>query len=788
VIVAGKVCALRLRGHLPAAEHWIPVARSLLEKLVASGEAVGQKAWSKPRPDVYIEVGQVTDTTAYLLIKATSSPGYMESGYLDYRTWQAGLPEFYLPAVIGFNTPVGALPQKTHPNASPLRPVRAGDLSRALGVGYKQRTLTLPGGAPLTGKYCDPGKITVDKTMHQWVAPCLYTGLLRLYVQALYGSLARDFGPALDTWGYKLAIAPNGQARRTDAGQFARPDDIPLWWHADAEGLSSGLYRAPRGEGDTGAPHYWLIQVQWDGLFAIEMRPVAPIVTLDDYWTDPRLEAHYLAGLRPRGERVRIGDTAHDILGPSRPIAYGFHFNSDGSRAVMIGVEPVDIAGTRRQAGPPIPARSVGMRARRFELTLTGGGAGEGRQPAPPVVAVTVAEAGTWMPWVDQVVWVPEYWRGIMLMGALQPYNDPMNPDYTGWDVQHAGSADIYAWFDAADVLQTVNVTNVVIDITDAEVLVGEDDYLAVFNFSTETLGDGTEHLIRDETQSQIVTPPQTVTIAGAELGRESVVWSGQKFQWFGGMAGGGGWNTGFTRFTRPWFAGEGGHRTEDVILTGEQGYSGVFGRQIKESESTHVTNVAVMIPWDDASAVYSIEREYQYGEFRSENLGEAQYSSSQWGQYKVKYKETSDAPEQEAFLHFYSVSELNFTNSGGGPVPNTRFFPERAQIAYSDSMFLRYRVRITTAHGHYSVYTEENPYTPGDATDFREFQNRINSEGLFAPRADNPFYRSRVSAKEPHFSPDVWADSILLTRPTGAVHWPTEWPRSTTISPVGFV
>lgn len=787
MIIAGKVCALRLYGPVPAVKSWLPVAKTMLEKLVRGGEAVGQKEWSKPQPGVYIEVGQVTDTTAYVLIKAASSPGYMESGYLDYRTWQPGRPEFYLPAIIRFNAPVAALPQKTYPNASALRPVHDGDLSQALGVGYAQRAVTLPGGSVISGKYCDPGKIAVDKTMHQWVVPSVYTGLLRLYVQGLYGSKARDYGPALDTWGFKLAIAPAGQARRTAAGQYAHVDDIPLYWHSDGKGLSSGLYRAPKAAGKP--PRYWLIQVQWDGLFAIEMRPAAPIVPLKDYWSDPRQEAHYLAGLRPRGAAMRIGDSAHVILGDARPIAYGFHFNADGSRAILTGVEATLITGTRRQAGPPIPARSQGMKATRFLLALTDGDQVDSKgQPIPPSAQVTREDRGSWMPWMDQAVWVPEYWRGAMVMAALQPYNDPMDPGYTGWDVERSGSAEIYSFFDATGAVQALHMSNVVTSRTEAKWLVAEADYEAVFNYSTETLGDGGVRTMREQTQGVLTIPPQTITAGGVGLGRESVIAAGTYFTWQGGMAGNGAWDTGFSRYTRPWLAGASAPTADPVILTGTQDYSAVFGTQTRHSISTHVTSLVALVPWDDASAVYLVERQYQYGQFKTVNEGVPRYTADQWGMYKIRYKLSIDAGEQEAYLRFTSSSEFGFTNSGGGPIANLNFDPAAAKTSYSDPMFLDYTVSIVTAHGTFPVYSEHNEYTPGDPADGVKMQDRIYMDSFFEPRADDPFFHARIAAREPHFSPDVWTDPILPVRSTGSVHWPTQWPHSDTNSPVGFV
>lgn len=265
---------------------------------------------------------------------------YMESGIMELLGTGTGGEPTYKPAIINFTPRVGSITAAGDPKtpnarghkledgaetwtAAGCRPsTKLGEVTVNTGLGPQTFTSEPPA-------FCDPVKIVARKQLLARLKPSLYTGKLKLYVQALYGSARSDF---------RVDFSRDAEG---ELSVFAgtSPPTTPLesgtqvWVNLGYKSLTSGLITTPDGK-------YLLVEVGLSGITYREMRG-AP---RNNARLGRERETYGLAQLVPSAvERTAIGPDMAQIA--ALPLAYGWHFNNSGTEAAIVVYRNKDITG-----------------------------------------------------------------------------------------------------------------------------------------------------------------------------------------------------------------------------------------------------------------------------------------------------------------------------------------------------------------------------------------------------------------------------------------------------------
>lgn len=336
---------------------------------------------------------------------------YMESGFLFHGSNYWNIEQSYIPAVIRFNDYVTARSKTsladtstaTLFNASKWRLVADGDESDAVGGSNKVDTIVANGPAGATVTFTHATPIYVEdlwrKKLYQTYCPAsVFTGKLRLFIQAIYGSLRNDY--YIDLGDDYRPLVPTPQLKINDN-------------HGNAlilksEGIEGyGLYKDPNN-------HYWLIRINNEGVYARAALYDEALLTEFSITDNPLNEAYILSTLIFDSVEHRLGDQS--LTAGFGVLSYSWHFNQRGTAASIVVYKDATGLG---------PASVTGIETRLVTVAI---GYDTGLQ-LPSLTSVTLADSGYHIPYGQSKIFYPDYATDSMecLRGAGPPGNSGGN-------------------------------------------------------------------------------------------------------------------------------------------------------------------------------------------------------------------------------------------------------------------------------------------------------------------------------------------------------------------------
>lgn len=336
-----------VHGDKSKAYRWIQWARNKLDRLQAV-QWLGTKTY-RPRRGIFVVI-QSHAAQKKIIIWTFDCRLYMESGVLDMLEIAPLNPNTFKPAQLLFTDTIKADRGLNYPNGQlDIVEVSPGVLkgenrnegeSKALGCNEDDKIGSLvlrsldPNSTDVktfenaSKPWCKNGEFLEQKRCQVLCPASVFTGLLQLHVQAVYGSKRRDYGSA-GVFGLTLTgidWTPEGWTPY----QFS--------WRA-----ATGLFR--------GANYsYWLIVLDLDGFRVRRMNPTGCGVQLRQWLisnggslsTDKRrqYEAYLLSTLEQDEDEglVKLDNTseAFELYTLGNPWYYGVHWNEDGSEGHVV--------------------------------------------------------------------------------------------------------------------------------------------------------------------------------------------------------------------------------------------------------------------------------------------------------------------------------------------------------------------------------------------------------------------------------------------------------------------
>lgn len=278
----------------------------------------------------------------------------------------------------------------------------------------------------------DPAVLIAKKTVVASVPPSMYSGKMRLFVQAIYGSSLRSFGAqALEVYTYP------GQPKLLKMAGIVFD-------------VSTGIYTADDGS-------YWVYTLSGNvRIYRVNLSPCGKILA---QWmvkqpnlgkkTRSQYEAFIFADAMLDTTFSFVTGNVPDI----RPMAYGWKFNWAGNRATCISV-------LGKTSGTGVAGDYWFETSRQEAYILRDS---HKIFPATPVLTELQKEQQRWtisgttenennpfnFPWAKVFAWVPGWtnYHQIRFSGNAAPTTT--TPD---------APVDIYGWYDFNDIFQTVNI------------------------------------------------------------------------------------------------------------------------------------------------------------------------------------------------------------------------------------------------------------------------------------------------------------------------------------------
>lgn len=417
-------------GDVTECVKWLGWAKQKLQFMLHN-TAGSLTATFNPVPGVKIRV----DTRPNRVAIWSEAGGYMESGFLDHLNTAIGNQDTYKPSLIRFNSFV-APTSDILINASKSRIIANQDESMAVGCKAKVPEVQVNSGSTSytftsdPAEFCDPEEIRNLKLTQTLVPPSVYTGALRLMVQGIYGSKRRDYEyDALNgTSTPKLVIK-----------------GVPIQ-HSGMD--SNGLLKTSDGS-------YWLITMGKTLIRAnkatskFSFDPDPHVIKGDESLPD-LVETYQLSTLQVTGETIPLDplNLSSVTSGYDGPLAYGWKFNRDGSKAsiVVYGTQ-TGIASNVWPAGTATTATGIKTKL----ITVTFGFDAELQQPK--VVSVESVETGIHLPFTQVKVLYPVVVLGQYKMASLMV-------DYGSLGKIGNYQAPIYCYYNKLDQLEVVRVKN----------------------------------------------------------------------------------------------------------------------------------------------------------------------------------------------------------------------------------------------------------------------------------------------------------------------------------------
>lgn len=367
---------------------------------------------------------------------------YMESGFLNHHHVLTGFADSYEPSSILFNSFVTAK-SPLLVNASTTRTVSHGDVSWSVGChGNEVADIYVydvfgtiiaeyHSGTPI---YCT--NVFAKKMTQTLCPPSVFTGLMRLMVQAIYGSRRNDYtGPPAN-------VQPYLDIDTGTVNEFGNPVSARLLTGFN----NSGIYKDPGGE-------YWIITMGSSRVFARKLNSflygtdvAARVMPGGGY--DPMVEAYVLATVKPAGTQSDIG--ANPVTSPWNALAYGWKFNNAGNKASIVAHKFVtDIPCTVGTGGGATAGTAYGIETQLVTVVF----GWDALAGLPVIASSTVVSTGKHIPYRQNKLFYPAW--GVNKMQCLLPGS----ADGQG-NKSATLNCPIYCYYDLSDNLVTFEASN----------------------------------------------------------------------------------------------------------------------------------------------------------------------------------------------------------------------------------------------------------------------------------------------------------------------------------------
>jgi hypothetical protein len=411
-------------------EKWYAWAKQKLGFMLHSTPGATTQVFT-PADGVAIKI----DTRPNRIYIKTGVSVYMESGFLSLRNIGFTVPDGYRPATIEFNTFVSLSAQL---NASKGRTVSDGDISWAVGCkgaetneiyydsGISQYSFTSD-----TAEFCSTA--IVDKKRTQlWCPASMFTGKLRLMVQAIYGSRRNDYrGPTSGLAQPYLEI---------DSGVRDTEGD-PIYVKLDTGRYTSGLYKDPNGG-------YWLIEIGAN----IKYRRMKAKIRQNqlekagvDVGDADTAEAFMLSTLVPEATSTVM--QLSPLQTDETPLFYGWKFNKDGDKASIVVFRTNDSIPCFTGAGVPTTAKGFSSRLYTIAISF------DEDAGVPKVLSVSQSTSGAHIPYIQNKIFYPVW--AIQAMQCLKAATPDAQPD------RFANlKTPAYCYYDRDDELKIFTISN----------------------------------------------------------------------------------------------------------------------------------------------------------------------------------------------------------------------------------------------------------------------------------------------------------------------------------------
>ena len=430
-------------------EHWLGFARSCIKRLRTTGVDYAQQKFEMG--DGSVVRAKITPTEDRIRIEGGVI--YMESGFLERRSLAFSDPLTYKPAVVRFSPRVAQLTaQQTKlklPNANGHKLKDGDDTWSRAGCRSKRSTVTVAIGfgdeAVLESDppaFCNPDQMLEQKKLIEQVPPSEFTGKMRLFVQALYGSDRKDYrraatiaGAIIEVSTHKFTVVTEEQAAR---GIEPREIFVPLLRGYPTHGL---LTVAPE--------KYILVLIGADGVTFRRMTGShVPTPKIAEHAKER--EAYKLSTLVPSSD-VFEAEGSFVYPAGATPFYYGWHFTEDGMEASIVITSGKEVSGIRMYDQSPntIGAYTTQLLTMKFAYSETKDDAGV----VTPKLSygVSVVASGDYIPYLQTKVFFP-------IPNGLQVVTPPSQGPWNCY--ADLGPTPVYCYYDPDDTLVVVNTTN----------------------------------------------------------------------------------------------------------------------------------------------------------------------------------------------------------------------------------------------------------------------------------------------------------------------------------------
>lgn len=367
---------------------------------------------------------------------------YVETGFLELLSTATCAENAYKPALLRYNPTLAAYMAGADPmqGALTIDPVNSpyfsgetivdGSESKAVGCVEKLATINPCGTEYTAGGYCDGAAILKKKRAQHFMPASVFSGKLRLMIQAIYGSKRTDYEVPVDANGVPIAYNVLNIGSTVLSSQFS-----PSW----------GLFTGPDYQ-------YWLVKVD----SAVTYYPLILSATaqsiLNIIAANPGLGADVIKRAECYALSTATIDTVNTLSSGSisitgTPLYYGLHWKWDGSEARVV-CHNTDSVNRRYDA-----------RYYKLQITLDSNSGAFSH-------TITLLENNYW--WTATVgVVVIKPFPAENKMSQLMPVPDNFGA-YNGMPSYGSFDAAIHCYIDDDNAFQTVRVTNATQNLTNS--------------------------------------------------------------------------------------------------------------------------------------------------------------------------------------------------------------------------------------------------------------------------------------------------------------------------------
>jgi hypothetical protein len=431
-------------------EKFLPFARSRIKALRAAGLKYASQSFEMDGVSVNVNV-----SGEHEYIQIDGGRGYMESGVLDLLDIQFGARDTYLPAVIRTTPHVESLMagEPSTPNAGD-RKIKDGDESwSAAGCMKKSGTvdMVIESGTAVhfdsdPAAFCEPEQMKTTKRLMERIPSSTYTGKLKLFIQALYGSQRKDYraGGLAQTY---LEVS-TGKFTVPPEGSLDPPREI---FASVTNGYTThGLVTIPKEKDPSPTSNkYLLVDVGLSGVSYRAMKKKGGVNTVKGSLPadlESAVEAFTLASLVPDVEVVDAqGPSLTPFLSGWENLFYGWHFNEAGDKAAIVMKRAKTISGVTFHNATPTTI--VGYEFVQYVITFNWD-----YKEARLGFTIEETTRGDHIPYVQTNVFFPDVFANNLAL-LVPPQGPP-------WDCWATLTAPLYCYYDKDDALVTVMINN----------------------------------------------------------------------------------------------------------------------------------------------------------------------------------------------------------------------------------------------------------------------------------------------------------------------------------------